>query len=155
MKGDKRVIDHLNQILGNELVAINQYFLHARILQNWGYEQLNVKEYNESIDEMRHADQLAKRILFLDGLPNFQELGKVNIGEGVKEIFQCDLKLESDKAVPDLRHAIEYCESVHDFGSRDLLVQILNSEEEHVDWLETQLEIIDNIGLDNYLQNYL
>jgi bacterioferritin len=155
MKGDQRVIQYLNKILGNELVAINQYFLHAKMFQNWGYEQLNTKEYNESIDEMRHADLLAKRILFLDGLPNFQELGKINIGESVKEIFQCDLKLETDKAIPDLKNAIDHCESVHDFGSRDLLVQILNSEEQHADWLETQLNIIDNIGLNNYLQSYL
>jgi len=155
MKGDKKTIQHLNKILGNELVAINQYFLHARMLQNWGYEQLNQKEYNESIDEMRHADQLTQRILFLDGLPNYQELGKINIGETVVEIFQCDLKMESEKALPDLREAIDYCEAIHDYGSRDLLTEILKSEEEHVDWLETQLQIIQQIGEANYLQSHL
>lgn len=155
MKGQDEVIQYLNKILGNELIAINQYFLHAKMFENWGYGALNQKEYEESIDEMRHADELAQRILFLEGLPNFQDLGKLNIGENVKEIFECDLKLETDTALPDLREAITYCESVQDYGSRDLLTKILTSEESHVDWLETQLDIIENVGVENYLQSYL
>ncbi|AQZ95215.1 bacterioferritin [Halopseudomonas phragmitis] len=154
MKGDKKVIQHLNTILGNELVAINQYFLHARMLQDWGLDKLGDHEYHESIDEMKHADMLIKRILFLEGLPNLQDLGKLLIGENTREILECDLKLEM-KGIPDLKAAIAYCESVGDYGSRDLCEQILNSEEEHVDWLETQLGLINAVGLENYQQSQM
>lgn len=152
MKGDAKVIEHLNKILANELVAINQYFLHARMYKNWGLKELADHEYHESIDEMKHADQLIERILFLDGLPNLQNLGKLMIGENVREILECDLQLEL-KAIPDLREAIAYCESVRDYVSRELLEDILESEEEHVDWLETQLSLIDKVTLENYLQS--
>lgn len=152
MKGDAKVIEHLNKILANELIAINQYFLHARMYKNWGLKELADHEYHESIDEMKHADKLVERILFLDGLPNLQNLGKLLIGENVREMLDCDLKLEL-KAIPDLREAIAYCESVRDYGSRELLEDILDSEEEHVDWLETQLSLIDKITLENYLQS--
>lgn len=152
MKGDAKVIEHLNKILANELVAINQYFLHARMYKNWGLKELADHEYHESIDEMKHADQLIERILFLDGLPNLQNLGKLMIGENVREILECDLQLEL-KAIPDLREAIGYCESVRDYVSRELLEDILESEEEHVDWLETQLSLIDKVTLENYLQS--
>lgn len=154
MKGDKKVIQHLNIILGNELVAINQYFLHARMLQDWGLNKMGEHEYHESIDEMKHADMLVKRILFLEGLPNLQDLGKLMIGENVPEILDCDLKLEM-KAIPDLREAIAYCESVGDYGSRELCESILESEEEHVDWLETQKGLIDKVGLENFLQSQM
>jgi bacterioferritin len=154
MKGDKQVIQHLNTILGNELVAINQYFLHARMLQDWGLHKMGDHEYHESIDEMKHADMLVKRILFLEGLPNLQDLRKLMIGEDVPEIIQSDLKLEM-KAIPDLRAAIAYCESVSDYGSRDLCKNILESEEEHVDWLETQLSLINKVGLENFLQSQM
>jgi bacterioferritin len=152
MKGDAKVIEHLNKILANELIAINQYFLHARMYKNWGLKELADHEYHESIDEMKHADKLVERILFLDGLPNLQNLGKLLIGENVREMLECDLTLEL-KAIPDLREAIAYCESVRDYGSRELLEDILESEEEHVDWLETQLSLIDKITLENYLQS--
>ena len=152
MKGDAKVIEHLNKILGNELIAINQYFLHARMYKNWGLKELAEHEYHESIDEMKHADKLVERILFLDGIPNLQNLGKLLIGENVREMLECDLKLEL-KAIPDLRDAIAYCESVRDYGSRELLEDILESEEDHVDWLETQLSLIDKITLENYLQS--
>lgn len=152
MKGDSKVIEHLNRALYNELVAINQYFLHARMLEDWGLDTLGKHEYEESIDEMRHADQLTKRILFLDGLPNLQELGRLRIGETVREILEADLALEHD-AVPDLRDGIAHCESVRDYVSRDLLKDILASEEEHVDWLETQLGLIERMGEQNYLQS--
>lgn len=152
MKGDAKVIEHLNKILANELIAINQYFLHARMYKNWGLKELADHEYHESIDEMKHADKLVERILFLDGLPNLQNLGKLLIGENVREMLECDLKLEL-KAIPDLREAIAYCESVRDYGSRELLEDILDSEEEHVDWLETQLSLIGKITLENYLQS--
>lgn len=151
MKGDPKVIEFLNKALGNELVAINQYFLHSRMYKDWGLKELADHEYEESIDEMKHADQLIERILFLEGLPNLQSLGKLLIGENTKEMLECDLKLEM-KAIPDLRDGIEYAESVRDYISRDLLQSILDSEEEHVDWLETQLGLIEKIGIENYMQ---
>ncbi len=154
MKGDKKVIQYLNRILKNELTAINQYFLHARMCGNWGYQKLNKHEYDESIEEMKHADRLIERILFLEGLPNLQELGKIYIGETPQELIDCDLKLECE-GVPLLREAITYCESVHDFVSRELLSDILENEEEHIDWLETQQTLIKEIGLPNWLQSQM
>ncbi len=150
MKGDKQVIDFLNKALYNELIAINQYFLHAKMLKNWGLKELADHEYHESIDEMKHADKLSDRILFLEGLPNFQNLGKLRIGETPREIFECDLALEMD-ALPLLREGIRYCEEVNDLVSRQLLVEILDSEEEHVDWLETQLDLMNRLGDQLYL----
>src|SRR3546814_152796 len=151
MKGDGQVISHLNAVLTNELTAINQYFLHARMLDHWGFEKLGKKTYDESIDEMKHADKLIERILFLDGLPNLQDLHKLLIGENVREVLECDLRVEQ-KGIPDLRAAIAHCESVSDYVSRDLFAMILTDEEHHVDFLETQLELIDRIGFENYQQ---
>ena len=154
MKGNAKVISHLNAVLKNELTAINQYFLHSRMLKDWGLHRLAAHEHDESVDEMKHADQLIERILFLEGLPNLQELHKLMIGEDVREILQCDLQLE-EKALPDLRNAIEDCEKLGDYVSRALFSEILESEEEHVDWLETNLGLIEKVGLENYLQSQM
>ena len=152
MKGDAKVIEFLNKALKNELTAINQYFLHSRMANDWGVTRLGKKEYDESIEEMHHADWLVERILFLEGLPNLQDLGKLMIGEDVQEILECDLKME-EKAIPLLRDAMEYSESVRDYVSRDLFGKILHNEEEHVDWLETQLDLIGKIGIERYIQS--
>lgn len=149
MKGDAKVIELLNTALGNELVAINQYFLHSRMFKDWGLSKLAEKEYEESIDEMKHADKLIERILFLEGLPNLQKLGQLKIGENTKEMLECDLSIELI-AVPDLKEGIKYSESIGDYVSRDLFADILESEEEHIDWLETHLSLIDRVGLQNY-----
>ncbi len=154
MKGDKKVIEFLNKALYNELTAINQYFLHAKMLKNWGLGRWAKHEYEESIDEMKHADKLAERILFLEGLPNFQALGKLKIGEGPREILECDLALELE-GIPLLREAIAYCEEADDYVSRELFVDILEDEEEHVDWLETQLDLVERVGLQNWLQEQM
>jgi bacterioferritin len=152
VQGNAKVLDFLNQALKNELTSINQYFLHARMLDNWGLKRLGKIEYDESIDEMRHADKLVKRILFLQGLPNLQDLGKLFIGEDVREILECDLKREM-AAHPLYTSAIEHCESVKDYVSRELLVYIQKNEEEHIDFIEEQLGLIDKMGLQNYLQS--
>lgn len=152
VKGDTKVIQYLNKVLGNELIAINQYFLHSRMYKDWGLKELAEHEYHESIDEMKHADKLTERILFLEGLPNLQDLGKLLIGENTQEMLKCDLQLEM-LAIPDLRDAIAHCESVQDYVSRELFEDILESEEEHVDWLETQLDLIEKVGIQNYLQS--
>lgn len=154
MKADATVLKHLNKALGNELIAINQYFLHSRMYREWGLSKLASKEYEESIDEMKHADELIGRILFLEGLPNLQNLGKLLIGEHTREMLECDLQLEM-LALPTLKEGIAYAESVRDYVSRDLLASILRSEEEHVDWLETQLQLIDKIGIENYQQSMI
>jgi bacterioferritin len=151
MKGDKKVIQYLNKVLTNELTAINQYFLHSRMYRDWGVTHLAAKEYEESIDEMKHADSLIERILFLEGLPNLQDLNKLMIGEHVQEMIELDLKLEMI-AHKDLKEAVQYCEQVMDFTSRELFRSILDSEEEHIDFLETQLELIGQIGIQNYIK---
>ncbi|MDA5194694.1 bacterioferritin [Govanella unica] len=154
MKGDPQVNKILNGALKNELTAINQYFLHYRMLKNWGFGKLARKEYEESIDEMKHADKLIDRILFLEGLPNLQDLGRLRVGESVREVLAADLALEYD-AIPPLREGIAYCEAVKDYVTRELLEDILKSEEEHVDWLETQISLYDSVGEHNYLQSQM
>jgi bacterioferritin len=152
MKGDPKVIEHLNKVLKNELTAINQYFLHSRMLKDWGLHKLGDYEYGESIDEMKHADVLIERILFLEGLPNLQDLGRLRIGENVPEMLKADLALEMD-AIPDLRDGIAYCEEIRDYVTREVFDKILESEEEHVDFLETQLDLVEKLGEQNYLQS--
>ncbi len=150
MKGDSKVIEHLNKALGNELVAINQYFLHAKMYKDWGLQKLAKWEYDESIEEMQHADKLIERILFLEGIPNLQDLGKLNIGQNVREMLECDLKIEHEGRV-DYIEAITYCEEVKDYVSRDLFRDILADEEDHIDHIETELGLIDKVGIENYM----
>ena len=154
MKGDVKILKHLNTVLRNELTAINQYFLHSRMYGNWGLKRLRQHEYEESVDEMKHADRLIERILFLDGLPNLQDLGKLLIGESVPEMIERDLKLEH-AAHADLKVAIADCEQVGDYVSREIFERILESEEDHIDWLETQLGLIGRVGLENYTQSQM
>ena len=154
MQGNPNIVRALNTVLKNELTAINQYFLHSRMFNNWGMHKLGEHTYKESLDEMKHADRLIERILFLEGLPNLQDLGKLLIGENVQEALECDLKLEL-QAHPDLLKAISECESVGDYVSRELFTDILRSEEEHIDWLETQLDLIKRVGLENYCQSQM
>ena len=153
MQGDKNVIQRLNQVLKNELTAINQYFLHARMFRNWGFRKLDELEYRESVDEMKHADRLINRILYLEGLPNLQDLGRLRIGENVKEALECDLQLELESR-KDLIAAVADCERAEDYVSRELFVNIMESEEEHIDWLETQLALVDQVGIQNFLQSF-
>lgn len=154
MQGDAKAIEHLNKALGNELIAINQYFLHYRMYANWGYKELAEHERAESLDEMKHADRLIERILFLEGLPNLQKLGKLLVGQTPKECIECDLKLER-QALPDLQAAIAHCEQHADYVSRDLFADIMRDEEQHIDWLETQLSLIAQVGVENYLQSHI
>jgi bacterioferritin len=154
MKSDPKVIEHLNAQLKNELTATNQYFLHYRMLRHWGFDKLAKKEYEESIGEMKHADQLMERIFMLDGLPNLQDLGKLLIGEDVPELLRCDLQAETG-AQATIKDGIAYCESVRDYVSRDLLQGILDATEEHIDYLETQLDLVGKVGLENYLQSQI
>ena len=154
MKGDPKVIEHLNAQLKNELTAINQYFVHYRMFKHWGFDKLAKKEYDESIGEMKHADLLMDRIFMLDGLPNLQDLGKLLVGEDVPEILACDLKMER-AAQATIKDGIEHCEKVRDYVSRDLLQHILDDTEEHIDFLETQLELVEKVGLPNYLQSQM
>ena len=154
MKSDPKVIEFLNRVLRNELTAINQYFLHSRMYLDWGLKSIGDYEFQESVDEMKHADSLIERILFLEGLPNMQDIGQLRIGEHTREMLECDLALEME-ALPDLREAVEYCESCKDFVSRDLFDSILVAEEDHVDWLETQLDLIDRVGIENYQQSQM
>ncbi len=154
MKGDAKVIEYLNKVLKNELTAINQYFLHSRMLKDWGLDKMGDYEYKESIEEMNHADWVIERILFLEGLPNLQDLGRLRIGEDIKEILEADLALEHD-AIPDLRDGIEYCNEVRDYVTRDLFKKILDNEEEHVDFIETQLGLIEKVGMQNYQQSQM
>ena len=153
MQGDKNVIQRLNQVLKNELTAINQYFLHARMFRNWGFRKLDELEYRESVDEMKHADRLINRILYLEGLPNLQDLGRLRIGENVKEALECDLQLELESR-KDLIAAVADCERAEDYVSRELFVDIMESEEEHIDWLETQIALVDQVGIQNFLQSF-
>lgn len=154
MKGSKAIIEALNSVLTKELTAINQYFLHARMLQNWGLEKLGKLEYEASIDEMKHADMVIKRILFLEGLPNLQKLNKLRIGQTLSEVIEADLEVEYE-AVPHLKKCIQLAETEHDYGSRDLFLQILKSEEHHVDWLETQKDLLKKVGQQNYMQSQM
>ena len=154
MKGSKTIIDALNSVLTKELTAINQYFLHARMLQNWGLEKIGKLEYEASIDEMKHADLVIKRVLFLEGLPNLQKLDKLKIGQDISEIIQADLEVEY-AAVPNLKKCIQQAESEHDYATRDLFLNILKSEEHHIDWLETQRDLIKSVGLQNYMQSQM
>ncbi len=151
MKGDIKIISYLNKLLGNELVAINQYFLHSRMFKNWGLQLLNDAEYHESIDEMRHANKYIERILFLEGIPNLRDLGRLRIGEDVEEMLRSDLQLELEGA-KNLREAIAYADKVHDYVSRDMMIKILADEEHHIDWVETELDLINKVGIQNYLQ---
>jgi len=154
MKGSQTIIDALNSVLTKELTAINQYFLHSRMLQNWGLEKIGKLEYEASIDEMKHADLVIKRILFLEGLPNLQKLDKLKIGQDISEIIQADLEVEY-AAVPHLKKCIQEAESEHDYATRDLFLTILKSEEHHIDWLETQRDLIKSVGIQNYIQSQM